>query len=1078
MGKKVKKKARPVHKEKRVAKSATASEKIDPANETVGLEAMDAVVPAVEERRLCTHFEKGFNQDKVSLKLGSAGPLKCEDCREESYDRRAGKGKGKQGKKKGGGSVDSNSDKAIWMCLECGHFSCGGIGFPTTPQSHAVRHARQNRHHLAIQFKKPQLRWCFPCSTVIPVETSEENGHTKDVLFEIVKLMKVRPSEGASNDVVDLWFGSGSVLSDMKTENAAFNILEAGGGYKARGLTNLGNTCFFNSVLQNLLAMQKLRDHFLQLEESIGPLTVSLKKLFVEIYSGSGVRNVISPKAFFGCVCVKAPQFRGFQQHDSHELLRCLLDGLCTEESSARKRTKSLKEDGTSTYVAPTFVDAIFGGMLCSTVTCMECSHSSVVHEPFLDLSLPIPSKRPTSKKAKPVVQPKKTKLPPKRSQRIRSKINRNADLVHPRSDLINGDQDSSQIEGTAPSVEDIMPSSVVSTSESTGQIVAGNENVSVLENSSTKQESNNLLPDNVVEKTVPADEDTSWLDYLEPETVSSDFELAAEDEIMDAGHENASENIVLLQNAGSSALVESSKQDTLPCTEQTEPLADSCTSMDYLEPYGVLNDPKMYSQSNDISAMQDLVAKDATLAGEILKHGSDFSDFVLPNDSSNKVDFERNSWEDEPLLQVQSSEVLLLPYKEETSNTEGASNSVAEVEPSPVGYEQDPMEFGGLGDLFNEPEVFEGPMMPLNRNEALGTGAVFGNSSGSDLDEIDNTGAPISVEKCVSYFTKPELLLKDEHAWHCENCSKILLEQRRSMKGDKLKSNVSVNGGVDKVHDPVLGSGKHEPLPMGSMDLSNGNNKSDVLDTLNEKLISSNGSIDGGVDRVRDPVLGDLKSESNQKPDDCLPVESLLEEENYKVGVAFQKLTINGENSNDSCNVNESGGAGCCTNEAHQSEPNSLPGEQVSGSEDEAVDAESIKVKRDATKRILIDRAPPILTIHLKRFSQDARGRISKLQGHVDFSDMVDLRPYMHPRCTEKRSCIYRLLGVVEHLGTIRGGHYVAYVRGGVKNVVETEKASSSDYTWYHASDAYVHQVSFEEVLRCDAYILFYEEI
>lgn len=57
-----------------------------------------------------------------------------------------------------------------------------------------------------------------------------------------------------------------------------------------------------------------------------------------------------------------------------------------------------------------------------------------------------------------------------------------------------------------------------------------------------------------------------------------------------------------------------------------------------------------------------------------------------------------------------------------------------------------------------------------------------------------------------------------------------------------------------------------------------------------------------------------------------------------------------------------------------------------------------------------------------------------------------------------------YRLVGVVEHLGTMRGGHYVAYVRG------------SKDGVWYHASDAYVRQTSLEEVLRSEAYILFYE--
>jgi ubiquitin carboxyl-terminal hydrolase 16/45 len=63
------------------------------------------------------------------------------------------------------------------------------------------------------------------------------------------------------------------------------------------------------------------------------------------------------------------------------------------------------------------------------------------------------------------------------------------------------------------------------------------------------------------------------------------------------------------------------------------------------------------------------------------------------------------------------------------------------------------------------------------------------------------------------------------------------------------------------------------------------------------------------------------------------------------------------------------------------------------------------LNVKRDATKRVLIDKAPPILTVHLKRFSQDARGRLSKLNGHVNFRDVLDLRPYMDPRCLSLRT-------------------------------------------------------------------------
>ncbi|KAK8478926.1 hypothetical protein V6N13_093276 [Hibiscus sabdariffa] len=77
--------------------------------------------------------------------------------------------------------------------------------------------------------------------------------------------------------------------------------------------------------------------------------------------------------------------------------------------------------------------------------------------------------------------------------------------------------------------------------------------------------------------------------------------------------------------------------------------------------------------------------------------------------------------------------------------------------------------------------------------------------------------------------------------------------------------------------------------------------------------------------------------------------------------------------------------------------------------------------------------------------------------------------------RCKDADSCIYSLVGVVEHSGTMRGGHYIAYVRGGEKgNGTDIEHANSQ---WYYASDQHVRQASIEEVLRSEAYILFYEK-
>lgn len=44
------------------------------------------------------------------------------------------------------------------------------------------------------------------------------------------------------------------------------------------------------------------------------------------------------------------------------------------------------------------------------------------------------------------------------------------------------------------------------------------------------------------------------------------------------------------------------------------------------------------------------------------------------------------------------------------------------------------------------------------------------------------------------------------------------------------------------------------------------------------------------------------------------------------------------------------------------------------------------------AMRDVCVRKAPPVLTIHLKRFHQDMRGRLSKISTHVDFDDTFKL--------------------------------------------------------------------------------------
>ena len=60
---------------------------------------------------------------------------------------------------------------------------------------------------------------------------------------------------------------------------------------------------------------------------------------------------------------------------------------------------------------------------------------------------------------------------------------------------------------------------------------------------------------------------------------------------------------------------------------------------------------------------------------------------------------------------------------------------------------------------------------------------------------------------------------------------------------------------------------------------------------------------------------------------------------------------------------------------------------------------------------------------IHLKRL---VLGK--KIQHLVGFEEELDLSPYM---AVKGEPLIYELIGVIEHIGSHKEGHYIAFIRG-----------------------------------------------
>lgn len=904
MGKRAKKKARSGVKETRnpVASANRIDEKSSP-----NIDTPDVAVFVVKDRKECPHVDKVIDVGKVSAKLESSEPVRCEDCREGAADRQASRTKGKHGKKKGSADPKKKS-KAIWVCLVCGHFSCGGVGLPTTPQSHAVRHARQYHHPLAVQFENSQLRWCFLCNTLLHAKKVEDGSEQKDVLDDIAKMIKRRPSEGPTTDVEAVWFGSGSVTSEIKSEASASISADGKGGCAIRGLVNLGNTCFFNSIMQNLLAMNRLRDYFLKFDGFAGPLTADLKKLFTDTSNEAALKGSVNPKSLFGSICTKAPQFRGYQQQDSHELLRCLLDCLCTEALTRRKLIKSSQDDGKSRSSCPTFVDEIFGGRLSSTVSCLECGHTSVVYEPFLDLSLPVQTKKPPSKGAQSVSHAKISK-PPKRSGKVFSKVSRDAASLNSQR---KGEKSLSRVYPRVPVTEGMILPSDTSLESTDAGVMADNTGLTSQDSCFTQKSRNEETCEGVTRQLAMVD-DSTWLDFLEQETLPNVDDAASEVDhiVTNQGSETGSvQSVDPLQNN-----LDADTEMKLTCTNSTR----SPNDLMCLDDQGQSKSPDCDIASEFSKKL--LIKESEKISSVDSNHGTD--------------SFTRLS-EDEAPLRLQESEILLLPYKEVTSTAGDMLNEGCEVSSAAVGREE---------VSFNEPESDAQSLCNASVSQANGlreASFTVSNISMSDPEELDITDAPVSVKSCLAYFTKPELLSKSEHAWQCENCTKVLKEKRMRSKNKltKPRSHSMVNGHEDKNPDGVSSSGTFPKGTSPRADRDSGSSLSENGTQENHSETSSQVNIDYQTNKVQlleAPLVSDI-SESEE-------------------------------------------------------------------SENEETDYKRVRVERDATKRILIDKVPPILSIHLKRFRQDARGRLSKLSCHVNFREALDLKPYVDTRFVDSPS-------------------------------------------------------------------------
>jgi ubiquitin carboxyl-terminal hydrolase 12/46 len=182
------------------------------------------------------------------------------------------------------------------------------------------------------------------------------------------------------------------------------------------GLENLGNSCFFNSVLQILAHTHALRDNLtkdtnlakhlantptlVQIAPQLAArlstrrqqqllalgdkLSLAAEIAFILQQLHAAQTNSISPTSFFHAFRICFPRFLGNGQHDAQECLRLLLERIDSEIKFASEINPELSHYST-------LISGLFQGGLVYEIQCSSCKDTVSRRDPFWDISLDIP---------------------------------------------------------------------------------------------------------------------------------------------------------------------------------------------------------------------------------------------------------------------------------------------------------------------------------------------------------------------------------------------------------------------------------------------------------------------------------------------------------------------------------------------------------------------------------------------------------------------------------------------------------------------------------------------------------------